>query len=78
MTVLFLSFVTFVIDNPVLKLCEPQFKLRTWWKICISNVLREERFLSCKQHFVKIKPLIRETLVSYLVSLESGILDPTL
>ena len=40
----FLSCVTFVIDNLVLKLCEPRFKLRTSWKICIGDVLREERF----------------------------------
>ena len=68
---------TFVIDNLVLKLCEPRFKLRTSWKKHVGDVLREERFLSCKQHFMKIKPLIRETLMSYLVSLESGILVPT-
>ena len=33
--------------------------------------------MSCIQHFVKIKPLIRETKVSYLVSLENGNLVPT-
>ena len=40
----FWSCVTFVIDNLVLKLCEPRFKLRTSWKIRIGDVLREERF----------------------------------
>ena len=40
----FWSFVTFVIDNLVLKSCEPQFKLRTLRKIRFGNVLREERF----------------------------------
>ena len=35
---------TFVIDNLILKLCEPQFKLRTLWKIRIGDVFREERF----------------------------------
>ena len=44
MTVFFFSCVTFVIDNLVLKSCEPQFKLRTSWKICIDDVLREEGF----------------------------------
>ena len=29
--------------------------------------------MSCIQHFVKIKPSIQETKVSYLVSLENGI-----
>ena len=38
------SCVTFVIDNLVLKLCEPRFKLRTSWKIHIGDVLREEIF----------------------------------
>ena len=33
--------------------------------------------MSCIQHFAKIKPLIRETKVSYLVSLENGNLVPT-
>ena len=45
MTVFFLgSFVTFVIDNLVLKLCEPRFKLLTSWKIRDGDVLREEIF----------------------------------
>ena len=44
MTVFFGSCVTFVIDNLVLKLCEPRFKLRTSWKIHIGDVLREEIF----------------------------------
>ena len=39
----FWSCVTFVIDNLVLKLCEPRFKLRTSWKIRIGDVLRERR-----------------------------------
>ena len=38
------SCVTFVIDNLVLKLCEPRFTLRTSWKIHIGDVLREEIF----------------------------------
>ena len=77
MTVFFGSCVTFVIDKLVLKLCEPWFKLRTSWKIRIGDVLERGEILSCIQHFVKIKPLIRETKVSYLVSLENGILVPT-
>ena len=40
----FRSCMTFVIDNLILKLCEPQFKLRTLWKIRIGDVFREERF----------------------------------
>ena len=40
----FWSCMTFVIDNLLLKLCEPQFKLRTLWKIRIGDVFREERF----------------------------------
>ena len=68
---------TFVIDNLVLKLCEPRFKLRYSWKIRIGDVLERGEILSCIQHFVKIKPLIRVTKVSYLVSLENGILVPT-
>ena len=38
------SFVTFVIDNLVLKLCESRFKLPTSWKIRDGDVLREEIF----------------------------------
>lgn len=35
---------TFVIDNLILKLCEPQFKLCTLWKIRIGDVFRERDF----------------------------------
>ena len=34
---------TFVIDNLLLKLCEPQFKLRTLWKIRIGDLFSERR-----------------------------------
>ena len=42
-----------------------------------ENTHQRGEILSCVQHFVKIKPLIRESRVSYLVSLENGILVPT-
>ena len=63
---------------------QPRFEIM-WASVQITYLMenmhrwRFERgeILSCVQHFVKIKPSIREPKVSYLVSLENGILVPT-
>ena len=63
---------------------QPRFEIM-WVSVQITYLVenthrwRFERgdILSCIQHFVKIKPLIRKIKVSYLVSLENGILVPT-